>query len=62
MSILNTRNGIGNGVFNGLWKRPFLLLNSSFFLVFSNVSLFYHYPLVLEDMGATPEMVGWIMG
>ena len=62
MSVLNTGNGIGGGVFNGLWKRPFLLLNSSFFLVFSNVSLFYLYPLVLEDMGATPEMVGWIMG
>ncbi len=60
--ILDTRTAGDKGAFGGLWQRPFLLLNLSYFLVFSNISLFYLYPLVLEGRGATPEMIGWIMG
>lgn len=60
--ILDTRGAVDKGGFGGLWQRPFLFLNLSYFLVFSNVSLFYLYPLVLEGMGATPEMIGWVMG
>jgi len=59
---LNTRNPNAGEAFQGLWNRPFLLLNLSYFLVFSNISLFYLYPLALEDMGARPEMIGWVMG
>ncbi|MBW2096913.1 MAG: MFS transporter [Deltaproteobacteria bacterium] len=59
---LDTRGARDNGVFGGLWQRPFLFLNLSYFLVFSNISLFYLYPLALEGMGATPEMIGWVMG
>jgi MFS family permease len=60
--VLDTRGGSGNGALLGLRDRPFLFLNVSYFLVFSNISLFYLYPLVLEGMGGTPEIIGWIMG
>ena len=59
---VDTRTASDKGVFGGLWQRPFLLLNLSYFLVFSNISLFYLYPLVLEGRGASPEVIGWIMG
>lgn len=59
---VDTRITGDTGVFKHLWNRPFLFLNLSYFLVFSNVSLFYLYPLVLKDMGATPETIGWVMG
>jgi MFS family permease len=59
---LNIRKPNAGETFHGLWNRPFLLLNLSYFLVFSNISLFYLYPLALEDMGARPEIIGWVMG
>ncbi|MFP4036767.1 MAG: MFS transporter [Desulfobacteraceae bacterium] len=40
----------------------FLLLNLSYFLVFSNVALFYLYPLALDRMGAGSREIGWVMG
>jgi len=60
--VLDTRGTDDNAVFGGLWQRPFLFLNLAYFLVFSNISLFYLYPLALEGMGATTEMIGWVMG
>ncbi len=59
---LDSRRGGDNAVFAEMWQRPFLLLDLSYFLVFSNISLFYLYPIVLEGMGATPEAIGWVMG
>jgi MFS family permease len=59
---VDTPTSRNNEKFQNLWGRPFLFLNFSYFLVFSNISLFYLYPLVLEGMGGTPEMIGWVMG
>lgn len=59
---LNTRLPYGNPAPVGLLNGPFLLLNCSYFFVFSNVSLFYLYPLALKAMGSGPEAIGWVMG
>ena len=40
----------------------FLFLNLAFFLVFSNVALFYLYPIALDAMGAGSRTIGWVMG
>ncbi len=59
---MNIPNPNARETFQGLWNRPFLLLNLSYFLVFCNISLFYLYPLALENMGAGPKIIGWAMG
>lgn len=59
---LNTRLPYGKSAPVGLWSGPFLLLNGSYFLVFSNISLFYLYPLALKAMGSGTEAIGWVMG
>ncbi|MFO7783609.1 MAG: MFS transporter [Thermodesulfobacteriota bacterium] len=45
-----------------LFNRVFVLLNLSYFLVFSNVALFYLFPLALDGMGAGSRTIGWVMG
>lgn len=40
----------------------FVFLNLAYFLVFSNVALFYLYPLALDAMGAGSRTIGWVMG
>ena len=40
----------------------FVLLNLAYFLVFSNVALFYLYPIALNEMGAGKHAIGWVMG
>lgn len=60
--VLDTRRGSDTDLLLGFRDRSFLFLNLSYFLVFSNISLFYLYPLVLERMGGSPEIIGWVMG
>jgi len=60
--VLDTRRGSDTDLLLGFRGRSFLFLNLSYFLVFSNISLFYLYPLVLERMGGSPEIIGWVMG
>ena len=48
--------------FYPLRHRSFLFLGLSYFLVFFHVSLFYIYPLILDDMGSESHVIGWIMG
>jgi len=45
-----------------LWDRPFVFLNLSFFLVFTNIAFFYLYPLTLNAMGSEHHVIGWVMG
>ena len=45
-----------------LWNRPFIFLNLSFFLVFTNIAFLYLYPLALDDMVGGHHMVGLVMG
>jgi len=45
-----------------LWNRPFIFLNLSFFLVFTNIAFLYLYPLALDDMVDGHHMVGLVMG
>ncbi len=45
-----------------LWTQPFLFLNLSFFLVFSNIAFYYLYPLALEAMGIEHHLVGLVLG
>ncbi len=45
-----------------LFNRVFVLLNLSYFLVFSNVALFYLFPLALDGMGAGSRTIGLVMG
>lgn len=40
----------------------FVFLNLAYLLVFSNVSLFYLYPLKLDAMGTHTSHIGWVMG
>jgi MFS family permease len=43
-------------------KKSLFLLNISFFLVFSNVSLFYLYPIILKSWGTETKTIGLVMG
>ncbi|MCF8062890.1 MAG: MFS transporter [Deltaproteobacteria bacterium] len=45
-----------------LYHPAFVLLNLAYFLVFSNVALFYLYPVALDEMGAGKHVIGWLMG
>jgi MFS family permease len=45
-----------------LFHPAFVLLNLAYFLVFSNVALFYLYPVALDEMGAGKHTIGWVMG
>jgi predicted MFS family arabinose efflux permease len=45
-----------------LWNRPFIFLNLSFFLVFTNIAFLYLYPLALHNMVGGHHMVGLVMG
>jgi len=45
-----------------LWNRPFIFLNLSFFLVFTNIAFLYLYPLALDEMAGGYHMVGLVMG
>ena len=45
-----------------LWDRRFILLNLSFFLVFTNVAFLYLYPLALAHMGSERHVIGLVMG
>ncbi|HOP46677.1 MAG TPA: MFS transporter [Desulfobacteraceae bacterium] len=45
-----------------LWNRRFIFLNLSFFLIFSNISFLYLYPLVLDTMGENHNVIGLTMG
>lgn len=45
-----------------LWDRPFVFLNLSFFLVFTNIAFLYLYPLALEAMGSEHHVIGLVMG
>ena len=43
-------------------RRPFVFLIVSFFLVFTNISFLYLYPLALESMGGAYHVIGLVMG
>jgi len=43
---------------SALWDRPFIFLNLSFFLVFTNIAFLYLYPLALDAMGSGHHMIG----
>jgi len=45
-----------------LWNPPFIFLNLSFFLVFTNIAFLYLYPLALDDMVSGRHMIGLVMG
>jgi MFS family permease len=45
-----------------LWSRPFIFLNLSFFLVFTNIAFLYLYPIAIDDMVGGHHMVGLVMG
>jgi hypothetical protein len=51
-----------NQTIQGVFNRPFILLNLSFFLVFLNISFLYLYPLALDAMGAGHHVIGLVMG
>jgi len=44
------------------WIGPFLFLNVLMFLVFSNVAIFYLYPIYLKAIGSSKTTIGWVMG
>lgn len=44
------------------WNKKYFFLNLSFFLVFSNISFLYLYPLALEAMGNNHHIIGMTMG
>lgn len=45
-----------------VWDTHFVIVNVIFFLVFSNISFFYLYPLALKSMGSSDTMIGIILG
>ncbi len=45
-----------------LWGIPFIFLNISFLGVFTNIALFYLYPLALNAMGGQTDVIGFVMG
>jgi MFS family permease len=47
---------------NSLWSRDFLLALLGYFLLFMSVSLFFIFPLYLEQFEPSKAQVGWIMG
>ena len=47
---------------SALWDHPFVFLNLSFFLVFTNIAFFYLYPLALDAMGSEHHVIGLVMG
>ncbi len=47
---------------SSIWSPSFLVINILFFLFFTNISLFYLYPLALRQMGLTDSSIGAIMG
>jgi len=59
---MNFKNEHTTGNHPGLWDRPFVFLNLSFFLVFTNIAFFYLYPLALEAMGSEHHVIGLVMG
>ncbi len=59
---MNSENGNTTGNHPGLWDRPFIFLNLSFFLVFTNIAFLYLYPLALEAMGSEHHVIGLVMG
>ena len=44
------------------WIGPFLFLNVLMFLVFSNIAIFYLYPIYLQAIGSSKTTIGWVMG
>ena len=59
---MNFKNEHTTGNHPGLWDRPFVFLNLSFFLVFANIAFLYLYPLALEAMGSEHHVIGLVMG
>ncbi|MBW2120202.1 MAG: hypothetical protein JRH09_20105, partial [Deltaproteobacteria bacterium] len=59
---MNFKNEHTTGNPPGLWDRPFVFLNLSFFLVFTNIAFLYLYPLALEAMGSEHHVIGLVMG
>ncbi len=57
-----TRHNRVIGAPQPLFSKVFILLNLSYFLVFSNVAFFYLFPLALDGMGAGSRMIGLVMG
>ncbi len=47
---------------NSLWSRDFLVALLGYFLLFMSVSLFFIFPLYLEQFEPSKAQVGWIMG
>jgi len=45
-----------------VWDRQFVLVNVIFFLIFSNISFFYLYPLALKTMGSSDTVIGIVIG
>ncbi|RLB43441.1 MAG: hypothetical protein DRH12_03105 [Deltaproteobacteria bacterium] len=45
-----------------VWNKRFVLINVIFFLVFSNISFFYLYPIALREMGSPDYLIGLIVG
>lgn len=45
-----------------VWDKRFVLLNVIFFLVFSNISFFYLYPVALKSIGAQDYAIGIVIG
>jgi MFS family permease len=59
---MNSESGNTTENHTGLWDRPFVFLNLSFFLVFANIAFLYLYPLALEAMGNEHHVIGLVMG
>ena len=47
---------------HSVWNKGFVLVNLIFFLIFSNISFFYLYPLALKAMGTPNYMMGLVVG
>ncbi len=47
---------------HSVWNKGFVLVNLIFFLIFSNISFFYLYPLALKAMGTPNYMIGLVVG
>jgi len=45
-----------------LWDKRFVLINLTLFLIFSNISFFYLYPLALTQMGCQHFLIGLVVG
>ena len=45
-----------------IWNRNFIVALIGFFSLFMSITLFFIFPLFLEQFGAAKGRIGWTMG